>query len=127
MFQVTSLFVGLFALLQVPMTLVVALRRARTKIQFSDGGDAPLLRQMRAHANFVETVPMALLAMAAAEYSGAHRSLLVAGGLALLCGRLTHYLALVRSGFGIGRVIGMVFTLVPMVTFGVWSLAHSLR
>lgn len=64
---VTVFFVGLFALIQVPLTVMVGFRRAQTGIQFFDGGDQVLLRRMRAHANYTETVPIVLLAMAAAE------------------------------------------------------------
>ena len=68
---VTILFVALFALVQIPVTMAVGFRRAKTGIQFMDGGDRVLLKRMRAHGNFTETVPMALFAMAAAELSGA--------------------------------------------------------
>jgi uncharacterized protein len=115
---ISPLFVAVFALIQVPLTVVVALRRGQTGVAFFDGGDTVLGRRMRAHANFTETVPMALLAMAAAEYSGAPRFVLIGGGLALLCGRTIHYLTLVSSGVGPGRLVGMILTLAPMVVFG---------
>jgi uncharacterized protein len=84
---VTAGFVAIFALIQVPLTVMVGFRRVQTGIHFFDGGDLVLLRRMRAHANFTETVPITLLAMAAAELSGyrvgrcgpaVHRSWLVA-------------------------------------------------
>jgi len=46
-------------------------RRVQTGIQFMDGGDQTLLRRMRAHANYTETIPIVLLAMAAAEVAQA--------------------------------------------------------
>jgi hypothetical protein len=120
--HVAPLFAGVFALIQVPMTIAVGYRRLRTGIQFLDEGDAVLLRRMRAHGNFTETVPITLIVMAAAEWRGAPVWLLLAGGCSLLCGRAMHYVTLLRSGFGIGRAIGMVLTFLPMTAFALCSL-----
>ncbi len=95
---VTITFIGIFALIQVPLTVMVGFRRLQTGIQFLDGGDLTLLRRMRAHANFTETVPIVLLAMAAAELSGVPDWALWSGGLSLLIGRLMHAVILVTQG-----------------------------
>jgi hypothetical protein len=50
--------------------------------------------------------------------------LLLAGGGLLVVGRALHFVTLIRSGFGIGRAIGMVMTLVPMAGFGAWLLSR---
>ncbi|MCV0426712.1 MAG: MAPEG family protein [Roseibium sp.] len=126
-FPVTLLFIALLALVQIPMTVAVGLRRLKTETHFLDGGDEVLLKRIRAHGNFTETVPIVLLAMAAAEYAGAPALLLWAGGSALLLGRLVHYGTLVNSGFGNGRAIGMLLTLTPMLIFPgyvLWALAE---
>lgn len=116
--HVTPLLAALFALLQVPITMAVGLRRLHTGIPFLDAGDEPLLRRMRAHGNFTETVPMALIVSAAAELQGTPVWLLVSAGVSLIVGRAFHYATLVRSGFGIGRAIGMVLTLLPLLVLG---------
>jgi hypothetical protein len=118
MLPISTFFVGLFVLLQVPITIAVGLRRARTDIHFFDGGDVRLLRLMRAHGNFIETVPMTLLAMASVEMRGAPAWLVVTGGCLLLLGRALHYATILGSGFGLGRALGMVLTLLTMATFG---------
>ncbi|TYC51494.1 hypothetical protein FMN50_21265 [Rhodobacterales bacterium] len=122
---ITVLFVAILALVQIPMTVAVGIRRARTGIQFLDGGDQVLLKRSRAHANFTETVPMALLAMAAAELSGAPDLLLWIGGGALLLGRLLHYGTLITTGFGRGREAGMILTLLPMLVFPGYILLRA--
>ncbi|TDM05716.1 MAG: hypothetical protein C4K60_13400 [Ideonella sp. MAG2] len=80
MLNTTATFIGIFALLHIPFTVLVGYHRARTGIQFFDGGDDALLRKMRAHGNFTEQVPMALLAMAAAEVTGTAQWVLLLGG-----------------------------------------------
>jgi uncharacterized protein len=119
---VTMVFIALFALIQIPMTIAVGFRRLQSDIHFLDGGDQTLLRRMRAHANFTETVPISLIAMAAAELAGAPHLLLWVGGTALLLGRLTHYETLVRAGWGNGRAIGMLLTMTPMFIFPIYVL-----
>jgi uncharacterized protein len=124
---ISTLFVGVFAVIQVPLTVMVGYRRVTTGIQFLDGGDQTLLRRMRAHANYTETVPMVLLAMAAAEVSGAVPWALWLGGLSLLVGRLMHAAILVAKGWGLPRAIGMIMTFVPMLGFGGWSAWRALQ
>jgi uncharacterized membrane protein YecN with MAPEG domain len=87
-----------------------------------DGGDQTLLRRMRAHANYTETVPIVLLEMAAAEWSHAPPWLLWAGGLCLLAGRAMHAAILILKGWGLPRAIGMILTFVPMASFGGWCV-----
>lgn len=124
---VTTVFVGLFAILQIPMTVMVGIKRLQTGIQFMDGGDSSLLRRMRAHANYTETVPMVLLAMAASELCGLAPTLLWGGGASLLVGRLLHAQILITKGWGTTRAIGMILTFLPMLGFGAWSFASVLR
>lgn len=121
--SITVLFIALLALIQFPMTVAVGLHRTRTDIHFMDGGDTDLMRRMRAHGNFTETVPITLLAMAAAEFTGAPEALLWTGGLVLLLGRMLHYVTIRRYGWAIGRAIGMAMTFLPLVGFALYSLA----
>lgn len=122
---ITILFVGLFALIQIPLTVMVGFRRVQTGIQFFDGGDEALLRRMRAHGNYTETVPMVLMAMAAAELSGLPSWALWAGGICLLVGRLMHAAILVTRGWGHPRAVGMIMTFVPMAGFGGWCVTQA--
>ena len=122
-----SLFVGaLLALIQVPMTLAVGLRRRALKISFLDGDDDILLRRIRGHANFTETVPIAIIAMAAAEVFGAATPVLWAGGCLLVFGRLAHYWAVQKIESGAIRFAFMLFTLIPMAGFSLFALAAYL-
>lgn len=127
MLTTTAIFIGVFALLHIPFTVMVGYHRAKTGIQFFDGGDTGLLRKMRAHANFTENVPIALLAMAAAEVTGTPNWALLVGGLALLLGRLVHAYVVVRHGWGNGRGYGMILTLFAIGWLGIAALAGAAR
>jgi len=118
----TPFFIGFFAVMQVPITGMVGYRRFQTRVPFFDGGDQTLMRRMRAHGNFTETVPMGLLAMAAAELTGVPHWLLWSGGGVLVAGRLMHFATLMRSEWGIGRAIGIVLTLLSMGGFGLLAV-----
>ena len=104
----TTIFIGLLAIAQVPMTVMVGYRRLKTDIHFQDGGDVTLLRRMRAHGNFTETVPIVLIAMAASELSGLASWMLWLGGASLVAGRLVHAITLVTVGWAPTRALGMI-------------------
>jgi uncharacterized membrane protein YecN with MAPEG domain len=117
---VTTLIAGVLAVAQVPLTILVSYLRGRTGIQFLDGGNETLLRRIRAHANFVETVPITLVAMACAEFSGASSAVLWRGGVCLLLGRAIHvWAALNPRGWGLPRIVAMVLTFYAMAGFGI--------
>jgi uncharacterized membrane protein YecN with MAPEG domain len=52
---------GLLGLLAVSLTLSVARLRGKKKINLGDGGDPEMLAAIRAHANFMEFVPLCLV------------------------------------------------------------------
>jgi hypothetical protein len=124
---ITLTLLGLLAVVQVPLTMMVGLTRAAKQISFLDGGDDTLLRRMRTHGNYVENVPMALLAMGAAEWTGAPAGLLLFCALSLVAGRALHAYILLSRGPVVGRAIGMLMTLTPMAICGVWLLLQRLR
>jgi len=98
------------------LTARVIMYRRKNRIAFGDADQPELTALMRAHGNFTETVPMALIAMALAELNGASALLLHIAGAALLAGRLLH-------GFGVPtkttplrwRTYGMVLTLTAIL------------
>jgi uncharacterized membrane protein YecN with MAPEG domain len=78
------------ALLLVPLSVQVSLRRAKMRTVFGDAGDETLRRRIRAHGNFVEYAPLALIALGLMEYGGAASRLVSILGAALRGGaRLT--------------------------------------
>ena len=86
---------AVFGLLHVIFTLRVGHYRFKSKISLGDGGDRELRNRVRAHGNFIENVPIALLLILLNDLDGAQDSTLVAMGSILLASRLTHYLTIV--------------------------------
>jgi uncharacterized protein len=109
--SLTLFFTASCALLQCALTALVILRRAQTGIDLLDGGDQKLLRRIRAHGNFSETAPMALLLMALLEISGLASAWLIAFGITLLLGRILHAQSLLTNNAAWSRRGGMVLTL----------------
>ena len=109
--SLTLLFAGCCALLQCALTALVILRRRQARVSFLDDGDKPLMRRIRAHGNFTETVPMALLLLALLELSGLGRMPLVIFGIALLVGRSLHAWSLLTNNATWSRAGGMAITL----------------
>lgn len=126
---ITLYFVAGFALVQVVITNLVGLARIRNEVHFYDEGDIALRRNVRAHGNFTETVPITLMAMGAAEISGASATVLLFGGTSLIAGRALHYWVVRRKGWGSARAISMVLTFVAMGGFAIatlWNLTVTL-
>lgn len=107
----TLLFAGCCALLQCALTALVITRRRQARVNFLDGGDDQLMRRIRAHGNFTETVPMALMLMALLELSGLASGWLITFGIALLMGRMLHATSLLTNNATWSRGGGMVLTL----------------
>jgi uncharacterized membrane protein YecN with MAPEG domain len=115
-FQITAVYAALLGLLLVILSVrVVGVRRTK-RVSLGDGDDADLRGRIRAHANFTEYTPMALLLMAFAESLGAAGLLVHGTGVALLGGRLAHAVAIspVRQNMLL-RVTGMSLTFAALI------------
>jgi uncharacterized protein len=107
----TMLFAGVCALMQCVLTVIVIRQRAATGIDLLDGGNAELTRRIRAHGNFSETAPMALLLMLLLELSGVAAMWLIALGGCLLVGRALHAVTILHDGPRWHRAVAMVLTI----------------
>lgn len=115
--MVTPIYAGLLALAFVLLSIRVVGARRRARVALGDGGDRMLLRRQRAHGNFAEYVPFALLLMALAELQGAPAPLLHGIGLGLVIGRAIHAYSLNRDPEPIKvRVVAMALTFTVLVT-----------
>ena len=95
----TAAAAALLGLLAAFLVVQVIRNRVRFNVNAGDGGHGELARAIRAHANLVEQVPLALLLLAFAEAGGAWRSLIVGLACALVVARLA-------SAWGLSRSLG---------------------
>ncbi|WP_170578167.1 MAPEG family protein [Ruegeria arenilitoris] len=126
--QIALIVTAVFVLMSIPMAIAVGVRRARTGILLLHGEDERLLRLMRAHGNFIEYVPLALLALAGAEIAGTAPWLIAVCGGVLLLARLIHYFGLRASAESKGRAIGAALTTLTMMVLAftiLWQLGTA--
>ena len=125
--HLTLLFAGLCALVQCALTVLVIVRRVHTGVKLMDGGDNPLLTRVRAHGNFTETAPIALILLALLELGGLAPHWLWALGVCLLLGRVLHATSLLTNGAIWSRLAGMVLTLAVLSVGGVLCIGMFWR
>ena len=112
---ITALFAGLLALIFIALSARVIGRRQGARVALGDAGDRSLQRRIRAHANFAEYTPIALIALGLAESLKAWPlALYVIGGI-LLFGRVIHAIGISREPETLAlRVTGMVLTFIAI-------------
>ena len=117
MIPVTSAaLAAFFGILGAALTLQVILARVRLKIVLGDGGNSDMAKVIRAHANFTEQVPLALVLFTLAELCGAPRvPLYLLGALLVLARCLSAWGLSSAAGLSAGRQAGAGMTLVYMV------------
>lgn len=120
----SPLYVGLAALLLVALSLRIIRLRYRHRIEIGDGGVSELRRAIRAHGNFIEYVPLALLLILTADLAG-HATWVVHGlGIALIVGRLAHAYGFTSApGPNLGRGLGVGLTTFVLVAGAVLAIA----
>ena len=124
--SITAAYLGILALLYLVLGLKVSRLRRSEKVLFGDGGNIKLRSAIRAHANFVEYVPIIVLMVAMLEMSGmpAMRVHLLMG--ALLIARVLHPLGMYVGPrtlqFQIYRVGGITLNWLVLVVAAVLLL-----
>lgn len=112
----TSVYAVLLTLLFLGLSLRAMFGRRRTRVLLGDGSSEELRRRLRAHANFAEYTPLALILMGLLELQGAGAIVLNVIGLLLLAGRLAHAYGISRiPEHRSSRVAGTGLTMLSMV------------
>ena len=101
--------------------------RLSDKILHGDGGNALLLRRMRAQANFTEYTPIALVLIVLLDLMDINAWALGLTALAFLVGRVLHAVGMDAETPSKARMIGMALTLPIMLAWAVWALLLGAR
>ena len=121
---ISTLYAAMLGLMFVPFTVYVGIYRAQSNILLLDGGDAELARRIRAQANFIETVPLAVILLVLMELNGAPAVWLHALGSVLVSARLIHYVTIATNPANTTpRAVGMVGTLSVYLVAAGWLIA----
>jgi uncharacterized membrane protein YecN with MAPEG domain len=98
--------------------------RAELKVSVGDGGHEPLLRRMRAQANFMENAPFVLILLGGLELSGANRAALAIIGLVFILARVAHGIGMDGGDLQIWRRIGMPLSALVSMALALWAIAR---
>lgn len=122
-----ALYTGLLTLVLLWLEFVVGAKRGKLKIFLGDGGNPEMLKAMRGQANFVENVPMALLALMGMALFGAPAWAIHALGLTLLVARLLHGWHFAKADApGWQRAAGAGLTILVLLLGGLGLIGHAL-
>ena len=126
--SVTGFYLGLLALIYAVLALQVARLRRGNRVLFGDGENFRLRSAIRAHANFIEYVPIIALLVAMLEMSGSSAIWVHVLMGALLVARLLHPLGMVSKPgswqFSAGRVGGIVITISVLIAAALSALSQ---
>ena len=123
---VTSLYAALLAALYLWLTFRVIRFRRSQQVDMGTGESRLLERYVRAHGNFAEYAPFALLLLGLLETGGRPFWLLHLLGLALLAGRLAHAWSFSVAELRItSRTLGTALTLTMLGVSAILCLAQA--
>lgn len=113
---ITAFYACLLAAFYLFLAIMVIRQRFKSNVSLGHGEEKHMLQAMRAHGNFVEYVPFALLLMMMAEMNGAQHLVLHVCGWWLIAARFLHAHG-VRFHFGPNwqRLVGMLSTFLILI------------
>jgi uncharacterized membrane protein YecN with MAPEG domain len=120
---VTALYAAMMGLLAAILTVNVIRNRVALRIDDGDGGSATMRMAIRAHANFAQHAPFALLLIGFAESIGIGKTVIHVLGTALVLARLLSAWGLLSAeGQSFGRQSGAGLTVLVLVSVSVLIL-----
>ena len=110
LFQIAALYIALNMILAPILMFRVGQVRMSKDINLGDGGDDLMYARIRAHGNFTENAPLALLGLIGLAMLDAHPIALHIFGAAFFIGRILHVMGMAKT-FSQGRLVGTLLTL----------------
>ncbi|MCF6442317.1 MAPEG family protein [Pseudoalteromonas luteoviolacea] len=110
----SGLFAAICTLLYIKLSFNVIKLRKSHKVGIGDAGHKDLQANIRAHANFIEYTPLAVILIFILEYQLIGNSILIPIACLFLAGRLLHAKALYDANLKM-RVIGMGCTFLSLI------------
>lgn len=121
--KIVACYALALALLYVTLTVLVIKQRYRAKAALGDGGDEQLQRAIRAHGNFAEFVPFALLLIALAEMNASPSWSIHVLGSVLVLARISHAYGITQGMAKMKfRQFGVIGTFVVLIGAGLHAV-----
>jgi uncharacterized membrane protein YecN with MAPEG domain len=121
-------YAAVLGLMAVALTINVVVNRTRARATAGDGGAPALAQAIRAHGNFIEQAPLALIVIVLAEAGGAQPLMIHLMGAGLVISRLVSAVALNGSlGLTRLRVVGASLGMIVLTAASISALLSLLR
>jgi len=120
-YLVTAILLFIF----IALSFNAAFTRRKSGLAVGEGDNETLLRAVRAHGNFTEFTPMFLISLIVVDQLSKNCDYVGILGLLFIIGRISHALSMFLKK-GILRVIGMMLTLLPLISNLIYSLIFIL-
>jgi uncharacterized membrane protein YecN with MAPEG domain len=98
--------------------------RHEFKVSVGDGGHEPLLRRMRAQANFIENAPFVLILLAGLELCGASRLGLALIAAIFILARIAHAIGMDGGSVAVWRRNGIMASSLMTLLLALWAIAR---
>jgi uncharacterized protein len=113
---ITPIYAAALTVVFLVLMMSVILMRVKTKTSLFHGDDLNSSERIRRHANFTETVPLALILLAMVEVTGGPSTLVHGVGVRLLAGRIIHPIGIVHDNAAAPmQIVGTVMTQATML------------
>jgi uncharacterized membrane protein YecN with MAPEG domain len=122
-FQIVAFYIALHLILAPVLMFRVGQIRIKEKISIGDGNSPALMARIRAHGNYTETAPFALIGLIALAMLSAPALVLHIFGAIFLLGRLLHAHGMAqKNANGKGRFYGTLMTLFTFLGTAIYLL-----
>jgi len=125
--QIVALYAALNLILLGVLMLRVGGKRLKHKVNLGDGDNPELFQRIRAHGNFTETAPLAILGLfVISQFSGVPAWLLHLFGGGFTFGRIAHAHGMAqKNAGGHGRGIGALLSLLSFMGMAAYLLYRA--
>jgi len=129
MVLVAAIYGALLAMLFLMLSIHVVTLRHELEVPFGDGGKEKLTKAVRAHGNFAEYVPMALILFVMLELNGTSDHLVHILGGVLVLARVSHASGILFSKSRISkrRIFGTALTWIVIGLAGGLLISNTLN
>ncbi|ERM58511.1 MULTISPECIES: MAPEG family protein [Vibrio] len=121
--MVTALYAALLTVVMIWLAIEVIKQRRANLVAYADGGVESLQIARSAQSNAMDYIPITIILMGFLEMNGANVWFIHVLGVAFLLGRVIHAKGILAENFK-GRKVGMVLTLICMISLIVLNLAY---